>query len=104
MPQVDSKRFRIWETKDFSVDLEYNNQFVIVHLPRVDKFTKSIFISFYDKLREGQEMVETFGLDGIYAAVDKNDEKTLRLVEMLGLNYVGNNLNYKVYKCHRQSQ
>lgn len=96
MQQVGSNRYRFVETDDYYIDLEYTDNIVIVHLPYVKNFTKTVFLDFCDRLEGGARMFDTLGVDGVYAAV--NDEKTERLVNMLGFSYLGDNMNYKVYK------
>lgn len=96
MQQVDSKRLRIIETDNASADLEYNENFVIVHLPRVDKFKKSDLGRFKEYLEGLNTFVTTVGYKELYAATDH--APTMKLAVKLGFEYIGEQDNLKVYK------
>lgn len=101
MSQVVSKRLRIIETDGASADLEYNENFVIVHLPRVDKLTKTRLKEFKIYLEGLYDFVTTAGYKDLYAASDH--KPTLKLAERLGFEYLGEQDNLKVYKYARST-
>ena len=92
-----SKSLTLFETENYSVRLEYNDDYVIIHLPRVDKFNKEVFVDMKYKLEDWYEFFTTAGFNGIFAAVDPNDEKIKRLLNMLGFKYKGCADNMYVY-------
>ncbi len=93
----DSKSFTFIETKDYTIRLEYNEKFVIVHLPYIEKMDKGVFIDMKYRLEDWYEFMTTAGYQGVYAAVDPNDSKIIRLIEMLGFRYKGSADNMSVY-------
>lgn len=96
MQQLDSKRLRIVELTHVSVDLEYNKDFVIVHLPRVDKFRKGDLKLFKKYLEDLNEFITTLGYSTLHAATDH--PPTLKLAEKLGFKFLGEHNNLKVFK------
>lgn len=96
MQQVDSKRLRIIELDEASADLEYNKQFVIVHLPRVDKFNKGSLKLFKRYLDDLHDFVTTLGYSDLHAATDH--APTLKLAEKLGFEFLGEHNNLKVFR------
>lgn len=93
----DSKSFTFIETKDYTIRLEYNEKFVIVHLPYIEKMDKGVFIDMKYRLEDWYAFMTTAGYQGIFAAVDPNDEKIKRLLSMLGFKYKGCADNMYVY-------
>lgn len=95
---IGSKSFTLFETSDYGVRLEYNKDFVIVHLPYTNKMNAKVFRDMEVKLEEWYEFFTTTGYQGIWAAIDPNDAKIRRLVAMLKFNYIGTSDNMLVYK------
>ena len=93
-----SKSFTLFETNDYGVRLEYNKDFVIVHLPFTNNMTKRVFQDMEVKLQEWLEFVTTAGYNGIWAAIDPNDLKIRKLVSMLKFKYMGQSDGMLVYK------
>jgi len=92
-----SKSFTFIETKDYTIRLEYNETYVIVHLPYVEKMDKGVFLDMKYRLEDWYEFMTTAGYAGIFAAVDPNDEKIKKLLDMLGFKYKGFADNMYVY-------
>jgi hypothetical protein len=84
-----SKDFMIFETEDYGVRLEYNKDFVIVHLPFTNKMNKRVFGDMTKKLESWYDFFTTVGYKSIHAAVKEEDLKTQRLVTMLKFKYLG---------------
>ena len=93
---------RIFEGKNLSIDLEYNKEYAILHLPRVERLTKGDYVRAKEFLLGWHTFFETMGLMGIFAATD--DEKVLKWLKKLGFNYLGEFDNLEVYQWHLQSQ
>tara|TARA_R110000868_G_scaffold40490_6_gene139708 strand:- start:136 stop:435 length:300 start_codon:yes stop_codon:yes gene_type:complete len=95
---LTTDRLVICETEEYQVDLEYNREYLVLHLPRVDKFNKSVL----GKLQVLAEQYEHFskitGYGVIYAASPMSDNKLPRLLEKLGFVYWGEDLNYRLYR------
>lgn len=96
MFQTDSKRIRLVELDIGSLDLEYNETYAILHLPRVSKFGVKEFNLFKRYLDDLSNFFQVTKLQGPYAAT--SDPKVQRLVLKLGFQYLGEHDNLKVYK------
>lgn len=83
---------------DFEIRLEYSDEYVLVHLPYVARFTKGAFIEMSVLLEEWNDFFKTVGYDGIYAALDTNNTKIVRLATKLGFRPLGNSHGLVVYK------
>lgn len=92
-----SKSFTCLETKDYTIRLEYNSEYVIIHLPYIGKMDKGVFLDMKCRLEDWYEFFTTAGFKGIFAAVDPNDEKIKKLLNMLGFKYKGCADNMYVY-------
>ena len=101
MSQVGSKRIRLIELEVGSLDLEYNETYAILHLPRVDKFGVREFELFKKYLDDLSDFFLVTKLQGPYAAT--SDPKVQRLVLKLGFEYLGDHDNLKVYKYNATS-
>ncbi len=93
----DSKSFTFIETKDYTIRLEYDERYVIVHLPYVEKMDKGVFLDMKYRLEDWHQFMTTAGYAGIFAAVDPNDEKIKKLLDMLGFKLKGFADNMCVY-------
>ena len=96
MSTIDSKRLRLLETDNLSIDLEYNEQFAILHIPRAGKFRKGELQTLQSYLKQWDEFIYDMGLDGPYTVADT--PITEKLVNKLGFVYLGNHGTTKVYK------
>lgn len=92
-----SKSLTLFETENYSVRLEYNDDYVIIHLPRVDKFNKEVFVDMKYKLEDWHQFFTTAGYAGIFAAVDPANQKIQRLLVRLGFQLKGFADNMNVY-------
>ena len=95
MQQPVSKRLRIIEVEHISIDLEYNEDFAIMHLPRLDKLNKSRLSQLKEYIENLHSFVETMGYGVLYAATDQ--PSTQKLAEKMGFEYLGEQNNLKVY-------
>lgn len=92
-----SKSFTFIETKNYTIRLEYNEDYVIVHLPDIEKMTKEVFIDMKLRLEDWHTFMTTAGYAGIFAAVDPNNLKICKLLQMLNFNKKGHADNMDVY-------
>lgn len=93
-----SKRFNLVNLENFEVDLEYNEQYAILHLPRVSKFNKSVYLEMVSKLEEIAEFVKNSGYFGLWLAIRPEDVTLSKLVKKLGFKHLGNAENLAVYQ------
>lgn len=92
-----SKSFTIVETLDYGIRLEYSKDYVIIHLPYVNKFNKGVLIDMQYRLEDWYDFFTTAGYKGIYAAVDPTDIKVKKLIKKLGFKYKGFAEDMQVY-------
>lgn len=95
-----SKRLKGIHGSTFSVDLEYSKEYIILHLPTVDKFTKEVYFEMLYMLDDWWDFFQTIGYTELHAAVDPNNRKINRLLRKIGFRPIGsaNNLTVWSYK------
>lgn len=81
---VESRRIRLFDRQNFGIDLEYNKDVIILHLPWLTKFTAGTFKEMVKLLAEFSVFFKTIGKDKLYAAVETNDVKIKNLLKKLG--------------------
>jgi hypothetical protein len=96
MSPINSKRVLLIDVPQFSVEVEYNQDYVVLHLPRVSKFGKKELGMMKDYVKGIYDFTSTLGKDVLYVAVD--DKRVERLVNLLGFQYLGSSQQYKVYR------
>lgn len=82
----------------YTVRLEYTEDYVIVHLRDIDKFTKETFLSMQIMLEDWKPFLKAMGQTHLWAAVDKDNTKVKRLLGGLRFQYAGQQDNLTVYK------
>lgn len=95
---VTTRRLVLCETEEYQVDLEYNQEYLILHLPRVDKFNKTILRKLQGLAEQYEHFSKAAGYGGVFAASPKADDKLPRLLGLLGFEYYGEDLNYIIYR------
>jgi hypothetical protein len=93
--QEASKRMRVYDFKEFSVDLEYNETYVAIHLPEVPSFTKSTYKKMQVYIEQLSEFLNTVGYQNLFAVA--NDITTEKLMEKLGFLFLGQHNEMRVY-------
>ena len=68
--------------------IEYNEEYVILHLRDIDKFSKEVFVSMKNQLEDWSAFIKAMGHEYIWAAVPKDNLKIQRLLNGLNFNYV----------------
>lgn len=95
---AESKRFRLFNTDTFGVDLEYSKDYLIIHLPWLDSFSIKAYRDMLIALEDYSGFFKTMGQKKLYAAVDTNNTKIKRLLSKLGFVRVGINKDLDVYE------
>lgn len=93
-----SKRFNLVNVEDYEVDLEYTDQYAILHLPRVSKFTKGTYLDMVERLQQVATFIKTSGYFGMWVAIKPEDTTIGRLVNKLGFKYLGTSDSLAVYE------
>jgi hypothetical protein len=86
--QAQSKSLNGIRGSCFDIRLEYNKEYVIVHLPVVEKMTKETFIEMSYLLEDWTGFFKTAGYKGLYAVVSP-ESKAKKLASMLKFVYLG---------------
>ena len=94
---MDSKSMIVYEG-DYSIRLEYNRDFVIFHLPTVNKFTKEVLKDMQIRLENWLDFFSNLGYNGIWAAVNPENEKINRLLDRLKFSMQGFADGLNVYR------
>lgn len=68
--------------------IEYNEEYVILHLRDIDKFSKEVFVSMKNQLEDWSAFIKAMGHEYIWAAVPKDNIKIQRLLNGLNFKYV----------------
>lgn len=95
---VVSKNFTIYECEDYEVRLEYNREILAVHLPVVYKFNKSVWVSMQMKLEEIYDFSVGLGYPDLHCAAPVDDQKTNKLAQKLGFEYLADHSGLSVYR------
>ena len=100
MPTNASKRLKGIRGSTFEVDLEYNKTYIILHLPTVDKFTKSTLFEMQYLLDDWWNFFKTVGYTEIYAAVEPANRTINRLLRRIHFKQIGssNGMNIWSYR------
>ena len=93
-----SKNFSIYEGEDYEVRLEYNRELLVVHLPVVYKFNRSVYISMKAKLEEIHDFSVGLGYPELHCAVPLDNTKTMRLAVKLGFEYITDHSGLSIYR------
>jgi len=93
-----SSRIRILDKEHYSVDLEYTKDFAILHLPRVDRFNKSVYLDMKSTIKSIWERVLFHGWTNLWVAVPETDEALGKLVSRLGFVHSGTADNMNVFE------
>lgn len=94
----DSNSLVLFENNDYGVRLEYNESFAIVHLPYTHRMAKEVFLDMKYKLEDWYKFLSTAGYTHIWCAVNPEDQKINKLVDMLGFKYTGSADGLSVYR------
>lgn len=97
MPTNASRRLKSVRGSTFAVDLEYNKDYLIIHLPTVEKFTKSTYFEMLYMLDDWWDFFKTVGYVEIHAAVEVNNTRINRLLRKLNFRLIGSSKNMNIW-------
>ena len=96
MPQtLPSKKITMVDKPNLRVILEYNEDYVAIHLPHVN-LTKETYEEMLVHLDELNDFVKTVGYEYLAVAI-KDDPKVARLAKKMNFKYVGAADGFDVY-------
>lgn len=93
-----SKSMTIYEGEDYAIRLEYNKQYVIFHLPYVHKMSKEVFQDMQFRLGDWHTFFSNLDYNGIWAAVDPDNDKINKLLSKLEFVFQGQADGMSVYR------
>jgi hypothetical protein len=86
-----AKMIRIIQIEDFDLDLEYEDDFIALHLPRMTRLNKKNYFKLRKVVDELTDLVKTMGYVGLWAALDDDQPLMKKLVIRLGFEYIERN-------------
>ena len=93
---IKSKRITLVQKEDYRVDLEYNEQFAILHLPAVDKFNKTVYIDLQICMEDIKEFLAAMDYPYVHVGLDPSNKTIRKFTERLGFGYLGTHDNIDV--------
>ena len=90
--QVQSKSLNGIKGSCFDIRLEYNQEYIIVHLPKIDKMTRDIYLEMVFLLEDWWTFFKTVGYKQIHAVVEPHS-KAEKLAKMLKFELLGEHQN-----------
>lgn len=94
---MDSKKFTVLENGEISVILEYNEDWVAVHLGAETEITPKSYKWLKERAAGLNDFVETAGYPPLMAAIPKDSGPFSKFVEKCGFEYKGSHDIYDVY-------
>lgn len=92
-----SKRITLYNHPHYKVDLEYNEEFAILHLPKVTRFSKGTIADMREQFCGVYDFFKQLGYDGIWAAIEPDNKRTINLAKMFGFEYKGSSDGFSVF-------
>lgn len=92
-----SKSFLLPISGDYEVRVEYNVDFVTLHLPIVNKMTADVYKDMVCRLEDFWEFCKTVGYKAVFAVIEPNNQKVERLVLLLGFRFLNYGEGNKVF-------
>lgn len=98
-----SKRIRLITKEEYAFDLEYSEDFAILHLPYVGKFTRSVYEDMTTTIEDVWEFLSTIHYKELFVGIPQQNATTIKLAKKLGFISLGSHqgvdiLQYKEYK------
>ena len=82
---------------NFDIYLQYNEEYMVVHLPKVEKMDKRAFVEMRTLLNDWIKFFNTVGYKVLFAVVEPNST-TERLAVLLGFTFAAPYEEQHVYK------
>ena len=94
---IESKRITLVDKEDLVLDLEYNEDFAILHLP-VMRMSRNTYTDFLDTVPQLYTFLTTAGYNSIFAGVRPEDKTIAKLLDRLGARKLGHADGVDVYQ------
>lgn len=96
--EINASKNLFIKGEGYVVRVEYNKDYVIIHLREIDRFTKEVFIDMRIRLEDFSDFVKEVQGGPIWAAAPNHNTKIKRLLGGLGFKFVGYSEDLTVYK------
>ena len=88
---MKSTRIHMGRFEDaYEVDIEYNEDYAILHFAHLDKINKDILMDMKARLGDIYKFFTTIGYECLHIALHEHNVKLHRLVKRLGFTFMGN--------------
>jgi hypothetical protein len=98
MQSIRGSKDLIVQADGYVIRIEYNEDFVIVHLRYIEQFTKEVFQDMLIQLEDWSSFLKAMGHTHIWAAVPSDNKKIKRLLGGLNFKHVANQDELSVYR------
>lgn len=98
MVETTGSRNLIVKCEGYTLRFEYNEDYVIVHLRDIDKFTKEVFQDMAIQLEDWSDFLKAMGHAYLWAAVSRDNIKIKRLLGGLKFQFVSHQDDLTVYR------
>ena len=98
LKMLTSKRFTFVQKEEYEVDLEYNEHYLVLHLPFVKRLTKTTYLDMQEMVKHLWTFAKSTGYEGMWIAIRKEDESLVKLVKKLGFHPLGEDSGLSVYE------
>lgn len=95
---VPSKRFRLVEREHFGIDLEYNTDFAILHIPWATKFDKGVYLQMLYGFDGLKEFIKDMGYHTIHLGIEPDKEFPNKLAKKFGFKFLAENQGFNIYE------
>ena len=99
---IKSSRITLVSKEKYKVDLEYNKEFAILHLPIVSKFTRDVYLDMTMVMEDIEEFLMTVGYPNIWVAVDPANTTIAKLAKKFKFEYRGSADGMDVYMKEKE--
>lgn len=101
---VSSKSYTFYEGEDYGIRIEYNADYVIIHILYVHKFTKGTYLDMVNRLQDFWDFCHTMGHNYLWAAIDPDNQKLAKMIGKIGWVYRGTSDNMAVFSFEGKNQ
>lgn len=95
--EINASKNLFIKGEGYVVRVEYNKDYVIIHLREIDRFTKEVFLDMRIRLEDFSDFVKEVQGGPIWAAVPRDNIKIKRLLGGLGFKFVNHHEDLTVF-------
>ena len=84
-----SKRIVLLQKEGYQIDLEYNSEYAILHLPSVKKFTRDVYLDMRVTFEDIIDFLKDTGYENLWVAVEPTNSLIIKFASRFGFEYEG---------------